>query len=154
MQVFIINGSGGAGKDTFVEMVKINDELPRIRYGRCVRQVYNYSSVTKIKQIAKVIGWNGDKTEKDRKFLSDLKLLISDYNDLPLTDMKKYIEYLNILTKETDNTILFLHIREISEISRAINEFKEYNTKTILVKRDSIKHITSNMADKNVYNYD
>ena len=31
---------------------------------------------------------------------------------------------------------------------------KEYNAKTVLVKKDSVKHITSNMADANVFNYD
>jgi dephospho-CoA kinase len=31
---------------------------------------------------------------------------------------------------------------------------KKLNAKTILMKRDSVKHITSNMADENVFNYD
>lgn len=47
--------------------------------------------------------------------------------------------------------MLFLHIREPEEIERAKNEF---GAKTVLVKRDSIKHITSNMADGRVFNYE
>ena len=60
-QVFIINGSGGVGKDTFVELVSENFLLP----------VMNFSSVDKVKEVARIIGWTGGKSEKDRKFLSD-----------------------------------------------------------------------------------
>lgn len=156
-QVFIINGSGGTGKDTFVELVHDSDNFYRLIAGKYIKRVkvYNYSSVTKVKKIAKLIGWNGEKTEKDRKFLSDLKLLTSEYNDMPLEDMKSYAnKVFNSDFDRCDIKILFLHIREPEEISKAVNEFKKYNAKTILVKRDSIKHITSNMADGNVYNYD
>lgn len=144
-QIFIINGSGGVGKDEFIEMA--NNQFWR----EC--EVGNYSSVTKIKEIAKIIGWNGEKTEKDRKFLSDLKLLTTNYNNMPLNDMKRFAD--NFMSYEAKlPRILFLHIREPEEIEKAVNEFKEYNAKTVLVKRDSVKHITSNMADENVFNYD
>lgn len=145
-QIFIINGSGGIGKDAFIEMVKLHTSNKNIKVG-------NYSSVSKVKEIAKIIGWNGEKTEKDRKFLSDLKLLTIEYNDMPLNDMKRFADdFMNIIDKD-DMRILFLHIREPEEIAKAVNKFKEYDAKTILVKRDSVKHITSNMADENVYNY-
>ena len=64
-EIIIINGSGGVGKDTFIAM--------------CDKYTYtkNYSSVDEIKCVARQLGWNGGKTEKDRKFLSDLKLLTS-----------------------------------------------------------------------------
>lgn len=134
-QVFIINGSGGVGKDTFVSLVSD------------VSYTINFSSVDKVKEIARIVGWNGGKTEKDRKFLSDLKLLCTDYNDMPLNSMKnKYEEFLDSHAK-----FLFLHIREPEEIERAKRIF---NAKSILIKRDSVKHITSNMADENVYNYE
>lgn len=143
-QVFIINGSGGVGKDLFVKMVK--SQAKRIG-------VENYSSVTKVKEIAEIIGWDGSKSERDRKFLSDLKLLTTEYNDMPLNDMKRFVNmFMNLITFDKAR-IVFLHIREPEEITKAVNEFKEYDVKTILVKRDSVKHITSNMADENVYNY-
>lgn len=47
--------------------------------------------------------------------------------------------------------MLFLHIREPEEIERAA---KAFSAKTILITRDQVKHITSNMADENVFNYD
>lgn len=147
-QIFIINGSGGVGKDAFIEMINLIASNQNIRIG-------NYSSVAKIKDIAKIIGWNGEKSERDRKFLSDLKLLTTEYNNMPLNDMKRYANnFMNVVDKD-DARILFLHIREPEEISKAVEEFKKIcKVKTILVKRDAIKHITSNMADENVYNYD
>lgn len=146
-QIFIINGSGGVGKDAFIEMVKLHTLNKNIK-------MENYSSVSKVKEIAKIIGWNGEKSEKDRKFLSDLKLLTTEYNDMPLNDMKNFADgFMNIVDKD-DTRILFLHIREPKEIEKAVKMFKEYyKVKTLLVKRDAIKHIVSNMADKYVYNY-
>lgn len=136
-QIFIINGSGGVGKDTFVELV--SQLIP----------VVNFSSVDKVKEIAIQIGWDGkSKTEKDRKFLSDLKLLTGSYCDMPFQSMK---EIVNKFNEDKRDNVLFLHIREPEEIKRAVEEF---HAKTILVKRENIKQITSNMADANVYNYD
>ena len=157
-QIFIINGSGGVGKDKFIEMISdqsytpvaINDSCT-IDIKRC--EIGNYSSVSKVKKIAKIIGWNGTKTERDRKFLSDLKLLTSEYNNMPLNDMKEFANKFMNGSKFNIARILFLHIREPEEIAKAIDEFKEYNVKTILVKRNHVEHIISNMADENVYNY-
>ena len=109
--------------------------------------VINFSSVDKVKQIAKEIGWNGKKTEKDRRFLSDLKILTSKYCDMPFQSMK---EKFNEFQSNNDSVFLFLHIREPEEIVRSV---KTFNAKTILIRRNSVKHITSNMADENVFNY-
>ena len=48
--IFVINGSGGVGKDTFVNMVA--------KYA----QTINFSSVDKVKEVAKLLGWKGGKT--------------------------------------------------------------------------------------------
>lgn len=142
-QIFIINGSGGVGKDTFVELVSIelNDILKKFH------TVINFSSVDKVKDIAREIGWSGKKTEKDRKFLSDLKILTSEYCDMPFKSMEKRV---NEFLKDEESKLLFLHIREPEEIARAV---KEFGAKTILVIRNAVKHITSNIADENVFNY-
>lgn len=133
-RIFILNGSGGVGKDTFVDLV--SNYIPTI----------HFSSVTKVKEIAKAIGWDGGKTEKDRKFLSDLKILCTEYNNLPFNSMKEMVaEFL-----DGDANALFIDIREPNEIEIAKQAF---NAETVLVKRDSVTHITSNMADANVYNY-
>ena len=83
-QVFIINGSGGVGKDLFIEMISfVESRILNKHIG-----IGNYSSISKVKEIAEIVGWTGAKTEKDRKFLSDLKLLTTEYNNMPLNDIK------------------------------------------------------------------
>lgn len=135
-KIFIINGSGGVGKDTFVNLVS-----KRVK-------TMNVSSVDKVKEIAKLIGWDGiSKTEKDRKFLSDLKLLTTKYCDMPFQYMKQKVEEFN----NSEYDCLFLHIREPEEIRKTA---KQFNAKTMLVIRESVAPIISNMADANVYNYE
>ena len=55
--VIIINGKGGAGKDTVCEIAA--------RYFN----VEIISAITPIKDIARQHGWNGEKDNKARKFL-------------------------------------------------------------------------------------
>ena len=107
----------------------------------------NYSSVNRVKMIAKEGGWEGGKTEKDRKFLSDLKILFSDYNDMPYNDVT---EVINLFKNNKTSKILFLHVREPKEIQRFVNDF---NAKTLLLTNDRVKIIKSNMADANVLNF-
>ncbi len=139
--VVIINGKGGVGKDTLVE------------YARKEFAIMNVSSIDPVKQIARECGWYGEKTEKARKFLSDLKKLLIDYNDMPNTHC--YNEYQTFASSR--NQILFVHIREPEEI-------KKYQT---LLTRDSAKCVTllvtregvetgGNTSDEGVenYNYD
>ena len=142
-QIFVINGSGGVGKDTFVELVSVelNDRFKKFH------TVVNFSSVDKVKEIAREIGWDGKKSEKDRKFLSDLKSLTSDYCDMPFQSMKSKIKEFIV---SDEGQVLFLHIRELEEIERVVNEF---GAKSILIVRDSVTHITSNVSDKNVFDY-
>jgi len=142
--IVVLNGSGCVGKDTFVDCV--SDCVAKGINNKAV--VLNYSSVEKIKQFAELMGWDGTKTERNRKFLSDLKMLLSDYNDLPFNSMKEKVEEF----QDIDNAVmLFLHIREPQEIERVKQEF---GATTILIKRDSIPQITSNIADGSVFDYD
>lgn len=137
-KIFVINGSGGVGKDTFVGLFR--------EVSQDFLQTINYSSVDKIKEIAKEIGWDGTKNEKSRKFLSDLKILCSEYNDLPFKCMSEIIKK----NKSKHDVVIFLHIREPTEIKRAC---KEFEAKSILIKRDSVEHIISNEGDRNVFDY-
>ena len=70
--VIVINGAGGVGKDTLCEFAEKHF------------RVMNISSITPIKEIAAMCGWGGEKTDKARKFLSDLKALSIEYNDFPI----------------------------------------------------------------------
>ena len=134
-QVIIINGTGGSGKDTFVEFCSE------------FANVTNISSVDKVKEAAKIlVGWNGEKDEKSRKLLVDLKQLSIEYNDFPSKYIKqKYDEFIN-----SDSNYLFIHIREIDEIEKIK---KMLGAKTLLVRNPRVALITSNNSDGNVYNY-
>lgn len=135
--IVVINGMGGCGKDTFISYVE--------KYAK----VFNFSSVDKVKEIATMVGWTGKKEEKDRKFLSDLKKLTTEYNDMAFNSVKEAVDKFNCSNDE----IMFIHIREPEEIERAV---KFFGAKTLLIRRDDIKTITSNYSDASVenYNYD
>lgn len=133
-QVVIINGTARSGKDTFCN------------YSQMFASVYTYSSVSYIKHIARMLGWDGKKDERARRFLSDLKDLVTDFSDLPMRKMEE------VVTRERGNTdIIYLMIREPKEIERAKNRF---NAVTLLLKRPHNESITSNHADAEVDDYD
>ena len=134
-QVFITNGMARCGKDTFANI--LNEFIPTLKY----------SSIDKVKEIASLCGWDGGKSEKDRKFLSDLKLLTTEYSNMPyLSIIKKYDEFL----KDEEHKVLLVDIREPNEIDKVKASL---NAKTILIKNDRVKFINSNIADANVFKY-
>ncbi len=100
----VINGAGGVGKDTLCA-------IAAKKY-----KVKNISAITPIKELATLCGWGGEKTDRARKFLSDLKLLTVAYNDLPTRYLTE--EYRAFL--ETDEELLFVHIREPEEIAKFV----------------------------------
>lgn len=117
--VIIINGRGGVGKDTLCEFASKSFKIQ------------NISAITPIKNIALEYGWKGEKDAKSRKFLSDLKKVFIEYNDLPTKYLyQKYKEFM----KSTDQ-ILFMHIREIGEIEK-IKKKIETPCVTLLVDRE------------------
>ena len=135
--IVIINGSGGVGKDTFIE------------YCNKFSIVKNISSVDMVKEAAKVlVDWNGEKDEKSRKLLSDLKKLSIDYNDYPAKYIQEKSE--EFLENNKEN-IMFIHVREIEEIKKLKKILK---AKTLLITSNRIEKILSNSSDSNVENYD
>ena len=135
-QIFITNGMARSGKDTFAEY--LNDFVPTLKY----------SSIDKVKDIAKQCGWDGTKDEKSRKFLSDLKILTSKVNNMPFRAIKTTVDQFK---EDKEKRILLIDIREPKEIEKAK---KAFGAKTILIKRNDVKSITSNMADAGVFDYD
>lgn len=134
--IFILNGMGGCGKDTFADFL---DNIV---------ETWHTSSVIWVKQMAKYCGWDGGKSERDRKFLSDLKLLTTEYSDMPFLNITHDV-YKFMHNPETK--VLLIDIREPAEIERAK---KAFGAKTILIKNDRIPKIESNMADAGVFDYD
>ena len=134
----VINGAGGVGKDTLCELAAKHFK------------VKNISSITPIKEIAALCGWDGTKDNKARKFLSDLKNLCVEYNNYPTVWAKaRYDEFLS-----SDDDIMFVHIREPEEIAKFVAATDE-KAKTLLVrggKRMSNEKY-GNISDDGVENY-
>ncbi len=143
-QIFVINGEPGCGKDTFVTLCKDIVESAAKDTGI----VWNYSMVDKIKEIAKECGWNGEKTLRSRKFLSDLKDLCDDFCGTSRESVKAKIKEFN---EDSNSRLLFIHAREPEDI---IWLEEQFHAKSILVKRDNYRTETLNHADANVYEYD
>ena len=101
-RVFIINGSGGVGKDTVCEAAAQ------------FWHVQNVSSITPILSVARAAGWDGSKTPAARRFLSDLKAACTAFNDLPF---RYCVEQWDAF-QHSDAEVLFIHIREPDEIKR------------------------------------
>ncbi len=137
--VIVINGRGGVGKDTLCEIA-----------GKHFR-VMNVSSITPIKEIATLCGWDGGKDDRARKFLSDLKRLTVDYNDYPTTWlMQRYSEFL-----ASNDEIMFIHIREGEEIEKFVRATGGV-AKTLLIRGGDrlVRGQYGNVSDDEVENYD
>ena len=135
----VINGKGASGKDTFCEVVgKYYD-------------VVNRSSITPIKEIATIYGgWCGGKELKDRKFLSDLKDLFSNYNDLP--NVYSVNEFKSFMNGEAE--VFFIHIREPENIMKFIKSV-DGKCVTLLIKGGkSNQERYGNKSDDEVENFD
>lgn len=143
--VVVINGIGGCGKDTFVGMVKqvsipIHDPTNLSNHLTCV--VENVSTIDPIKRAAITVGWDFDKSDRGRKFLSDFKKLVKNYNDFTY-------HYCEDVIKEGQHKILFIHCREPEEIDRFV---KDFGAKTLLIRRSGVD-IPTNDSDMAVENY-
>ena len=145
--IFVVNGAPGAGKTTFENYVKkiIGDNSCNI-----------LSTVDVVKRIASLCGWDGSKTPRNRKFLSDLKDLLTEWNDVPFKDIQARIqditEEYGYYGADIKNThIFFVDCREPEEIKKLCERL---GAKSILVTNHNKQlEATSNHADANVLNY-
>lgn len=147
MSVFIVNGSPCSGKTTFENNVK------KIMGNKTC---YILSTIDPIKEIAKSIGWDGTKDLKSRKFLSDLKDLLTEWNDLPFQAMCKKVKEIEEEWADygmnPNSIVIFIDCREPSEIRKLCTKF---GAKSLLIRRaDAENSEVSNHADEQVLNYD
>lgn len=141
--IIIINGPPAAGKDTFVQFCA---EIKMF-----TASVYNFSTIDYVKDLAKQMGWDGSKTPKNRKFLSDLKQLLTDWNDIPFKETVEDIE-LTIYWSDKD-TLIFVHCREPEEIKKLKDYFQD-KAITLFIDRKVNEEEISNTSDLNVRNYE
>ena len=143
LKIVLINGSGGVGKDTVCDISKNFCDF-----------VYNFSTVYEIKKVATILGWDGSKDEKSRKFLSDLKLLSTKYNNFPFNNIVSMCKTIREHEEGTnEDVVIFIHCREPQELKKLQEALK---CKSLLVTNKNVGEIQSNMADANVtkYSYD
>lgn len=137
-RIFIVNGMARSGKDTFAKF--LDEFVP----------VFKYSSIDKVKHIAAQCGWTGGKTEKDRKFLSDLKMLTTEYSDMSFVDISIMVARFSV---DDCYSVMLIDIREPEEIEKAK---RILNAETIFIDNPRVEQITSNFGDAHVgeYQYD
>lgn len=135
-KIVIINGQAQSGKDTFVRFYKKHSK----------KRVFNLSTITEVKEIAKLMGWNGQKDDKSRKFLSDLKKLWVEYNDGIFEELKEFC-----WNYKSEENVIFIHCREPKEISKFRKEFLLQCT-TLLIERKGLV-CPDNASDKEVNQY-
>jgi hypothetical protein len=136
-KIFITNGSGTNGKDSFAKYVA--KYIP----------TYKYSSINLVKDMLKVANITEEsKTEEYRLLCSDLKDRLTKYDDIPFKDVTTIVK--DFKNNLIDMNVLLIDIREPEEIARAVETF---GAETILVRNPNAIKIKSNHADANVENY-
>lgn len=137
-KVFVQNSVGGSGKDTWASL--LNKYI----------STFKYSIVDLPKEAAKVLGWDGGKTEKDRRFLSDIMDLSTNYNDAPFKDVLSLVTGFKNSKDYAEYKVLIIDMRDPKDIVRAVETF---GAETILIRNPNVKKIESNHADRDVENY-
>ena len=141
MKIFIVNGQGGSGKTTFEKFVKA------YAWNSSFKEITITSIIDPIKQIAKEVGWDGAKGNKDRAFLHALKTLLHNYNHYDT----EYIENKIRCAAELERTAVFIDMREKKDIDYFKRLYPEI--KTVLVKRGE-PICYGNAADDNIMGID
>ena len=156
VKVVVINGMPGCGKTTFEKMCEaICDPFKKVpgfkeEHILCAG---SESTVDFVKYIATRCGWDGTKTLKNRKFLSDLKALLTEWDDVPLKKVEG-VARARASGNEYMDWILLVDCREPVEIQKLKERL---NATTVLIRRESVEdNETSNASDAGVfdYNYD
>lgn len=149
MKIIVINGFPMSGKDLFCDLC-LNYMTSRGIMGGKI------STIDFVKRIAAQVGWNGLKEAKDRKFLSDLKDLLTEYNDSPFTIVERQIRQTHLhFNKEMgvpeNKIVFFVHCREPKEIQKFVDRL---GAETLIIRREEVEKLPqSNHADEEVLNY-
>lgn len=141
----MVNLDSRAGKDQFVLFCQKHATWCK-----------NISTVDFVKQVASFCGWDGVKTPKNRAFLSDLKDLLTKWDDVPFKKVQCAAERFDYEAQaygfSTNDVLVFIHCREPQEISKFVNQM---NAKTLLIRRAAVEsNDQSNLSDSEVFNYD
>lgn len=146
--IYIVNGFPNSGKTTFEDMVcKMMGGINAFGF--------KISTIDFVKEIARYCGWDGSKDLHNRKFLADLKTLLTQWNDVPYKKIAAYIYDIQNMygdyELDFDKCAIFIDCREPDEIRRLCQDF---HAKSLLIRRPDDESIeTSNGSDSQVLNY-
>lgn len=149
-KIIIINGLGGCGKSTFIDLCK----------NYCIEEnngvnVYELSSIDFVKDVATFCGWDGSKTTKNRTFLHNIKVILEEWDDIP---NKKVLEKIDRFVGFDSNNVFFVNIREPYNIEKFKEAAKRRNFEcfTLIVenKNKETNEVTELINQINDYNYD
>ena len=143
MKILIVNGKPRCGKSLFCQTAYEKRGL-----------VYSWSTIEEVKLLAQQLGWDGKKDEAGRKFLSDLKDILTNYNDLPYRFVENKLKEIEEFYKGTpyeDGLLFLIMTREPKEIERWENE---HGARSLIIVRSGLKKEWGNHADNEVYNHD
>lgn len=153
-KLIILNGTGGAGKDTFYKYIS------EYLFQHYNQTSIHYSYVEFTREMLKEYGIDpSEKTAKYRQLLATINHALTDYRNIPLRDCCSLID--DMLFKRLNDdpyeycvnpneiNCIFLDVRE----PLVIDSFKKLypNTATILIDNGRINNSTN--EDKNVKNY-
>lgn len=120
-------------------------------------RVLNISTVDFVKEVAQFCGWDGTKTPENRKFLSDLKKVLTEWNEVPLKKISKEVKAWQgiwIGAGDYDKAVVFIHCREPKEIDKLLKEFQNYDPITLLIRRGAAESVEQiNNSDNSVLDY-
>lgn len=142
----IVGGFPRSGKSTFVSYCK---ETLGALY------TLDVSTVDLVKWLAAQAGWDGTKTPKNRKFLSDLKQLLIEWNDIPYKDVIKNAKNARAVLNSygiTHTLYVFVQCREPEEIQKFVDRVGAH---TVFISRKDHEKPTneSDIATRR-YNYE
>ena len=151
-KLLLINGFPLSGKDAFADAVRAECDLRGVR----VRKI---STVDKVKEAWKVLGWDGvTKDEDNRAGLHELKIIWSRYMD---GSFKYVCAEAQKAHESLQNCVLLVDSREPEELMRFREAFgpvyteryvdvPNYNASTVLVRRENHGALFTNPADTRV----
>jgi predicted glycoside hydrolase/deacetylase ChbG (UPF0249 family) len=149
MKVIVVNGYPMSGKDQFCNYCLDYMSKRGLKGGMI-------STIDIVKNIAKSLGWDGVKTPKDRKFLSDLKDLLTEWRNIPYRSVadeitQTYIHFHKQMGVPEDHIVFFIHCREPKEIEKFVEGF---GAETVVIRRKDVEELEqSNHADSNILDY-
>ena len=126
IQYIIVGGFPRSGKSTFVSYCK---EIIGENY------TLDISTVDLVKHLAALAGWDGTKTPRNRKFLSDLKQLLIEWDDVPYKDVIRTAQNArtDLDAYGVNHTLyVFVQCREPEEIQKFVDRVGAH---TIFISR-------------------